>query len=551
MDNKSDSSSQVVREVKGAHDSDDEQLAKLGYKAEFAREFSNLSTISFAFSIMGLCSSITTTFDTPMLYGGGPASVVWCWFIGACFCFTLGTSIAELVSAYPTSGGLYSASAYVVPKRYRASVGWLVGWLNLLGQVAGVASTEFGLSRMIWAAIVIYNDGNYEVTSGKIVGLYVALLVLHGLINSLTTKALAGLTKFFVFINLGTTFAIIIALGASSRVPKHSGEYVFTHTINDSGWSSDGLAFLFGLLSVQWTMTDYDATAHISEEVRRASIAAPVAIFVAVIGTGLFGWIMNIMLVLKSGDIADLPGTAGLSVATILQKNLGKGGALAIWVFLCLTASFVVITAMQANSRSFFAFSRDQGLPDRGLFGKMTSFKIPIWSVWLVVFLCAILGMLEFASTIAVNAVFSLCAIALDTSYIIPIACKMIFLNHPDVNFVPGPFNLGKGLKMYVVNSIAVAWTSFVVIILALPTYIPITAAVFNYAAPILGAVLLVSGLWYVLHAHKFYKGPRNYTANYSEGGGVINEGHDAEVQDDQMDRKDKEDEVKEKEKVV
>jgi hypothetical protein len=34
-------------------------------------------------------------------------------------------------------------------------------------------------------------------------------------------------------------------------------------------------------------MTDYDAAAHISEEVKKAAIAAPVAIFVAVIGTGV------------------------------------------------------------------------------------------------------------------------------------------------------------------------------------------------------------------------------------------------------------------------
>ena len=34
-----------------------------------------------------------------------------------------------------------------------------VGWMNLLGQVAGVASTEFGLSRMIWAAVNVRYDG--------------------------------------------------------------------------------------------------------------------------------------------------------------------------------------------------------------------------------------------------------------------------------------------------------------------------------------------------------------------------------------------------------
>ena len=40
---------------------------------------------------MGLCSSVATTFNTPLLLGG-PSSVTWCWILGACMCFTLGQS---------------------------------------------------------------------------------------------------------------------------------------------------------------------------------------------------------------------------------------------------------------------------------------------------------------------------------------------------------------------------------------------------------------------------------------------------------------------------
>ena len=61
-------------------------------------------------------------------------------------------------------------------------VGWVVGWLNILGQVAGLSSTEFGLSSMIWAAIVVAKDGNYQVTSGKVVGLFAGLLIFHGVL---------------------------------------------------------------------------------------------------------------------------------------------------------------------------------------------------------------------------------------------------------------------------------------------------------------------------------------------------------------------------------
>ena len=102
-------------------DEDDKELRALGYVPSFRREFSNLATISFAFSIMGVCSSVASTFNTPWLLGG-PASVTWCWFLGATNCLALASGISEVVSAYPTCGGLYGASARLCPKKYRARV---------------------------------------------------------------------------------------------------------------------------------------------------------------------------------------------------------------------------------------------------------------------------------------------------------------------------------------------------------------------------------------------------------------------------------------------
>lgn len=101
---------------------------------------------------------------------------------------------------------------------------------------------------------------------------------------------------------------------------------------------SNGYAFLLGLLSVQFTMTDYDATAHISDEIRRASIAAPVAI-IAVIGTGATGFLLNVVLVLCSPDIASLPGATGLSMLEIIFEATGKSGALVLWVLVVSSAA--------------------------------------------------------------------------------------------------------------------------------------------------------------------------------------------------------------------
>lgn len=503
--------------MSGTTDDDDHRLEALGYKPSFRREFSNLATISFAFSIMGLCSSVATTLNTPLLLGG-PASVTWCWLLGSCMCFTLGSSIAEIVSAFPTCGGLYTASAQLCPKSHRAIVGWIVGWLNILGQVAGVSSTEFGLANMIWAAVSI-SSPTFQLTQGKTVGLFASLLIVHGLLNSLATRYLAFATRGFVFVNLGATIVIIIVLLATTpRSEMHSATYVFGSQgiVNQTGGWNNGIAFLLGLLSVQWTMTDYDATAHISEEVRRAAYAAPAAIFIAVIGTGILGWLLNIVLMLCSGPIENLPGISGSAFLQIMVLRMGTPAALFLWSFVCLTAFFVAQTALHACSRTVYAFSRDHGLPDNGYFGHIaSSTRTPLRAIWFTTVLSILPGFLDLASPIAANAIFALTAIALDMSYIIPIFLRRIYANHPDVNFRPGPFYMGPGLLGLAANVTCISWTLFVCVIFSLPTVFPVTQFNMNYASVIAVGVVFLSGVWYVLSAHRHYHGP---TSNLDAG---------------------------------
>ncbi|KAL0952386.1 hypothetical protein HGRIS_006663 [Hohenbuehelia grisea] len=509
--------------IVSTYSDDDRELEAMGYVPSFKREFSNLATISFAFSIMGLCSSIATTFNTPLLLGG-PASVTWCWILGACMCFTLGASIAEIVSAYPTCGGLYTASAQLTPRKHRARVGWLVGWLNILGQIAGISSTEYGLSNMIWAAVVVGKNENYTLTQGKIVGLFAGLLIFHGILNSLATRHLAFLTKGFVFVNLGATFVIIVVLLATTpRSEMHPASYVFGSDgiVNQTGGWNTGIAFLFGLLSVQWTMTDYDATAHISEEVKRAAYAAPSAIFIAVIGTGLIGWLLNIILVLCSGPLENLPGASNSAMLEIMVLRMGKPAALALWFFVCLTAFFVVQTALQAASRTIYAFSRDHGLPDAGYFGQTSRFThTPLRAIWCTTILSIIPGLLALASLIAANAIFSLTAMALDLSYVIPIFLRRVFHSHPEVSFKPGPFYMGDGWLGWSCNVICIAWTVFVCVIFSFPTVLPVTKEDMNYASVITVGVIVLAFAWYALGAHKHYVGPQSNL-------------HKAETQDD------------------
>ncbi|KAG8678067.1 hypothetical protein FRC08_018090 [Ceratobasidium sp. 394] len=275
-------------------------------------------------------------------------------------------------------------------------------------------------------------------------------------------------------------------------------------------------------------MMCFSITPNCREEVQHAAVAAPSAIFVAVIGTGLLGWLLNIVLVLCSGPIENLPGPSGLAFLEILHLRVGRAGALFLWAWVCLTGFFVGQTALQACSRTFYAFSRDHGFPDRGLIGRLTKNHVPLYAVWLVAFLSILAGLLDLASPVAAQAIFALTATTLDISYIVPIFCRRLFRNHPEVHFKPGPFYMGDGALGWTVNSICILWSLFITIILAFPTIRPVTMRNMNYASIITLGVLFGSFVWYFAGARKYYHGPAsNLGPSHANHDDKSNKGHD------------------------
>ena len=191
-------------------------------------------------------------------------------------------SVAELVSAYPTCGGLYYTISRLAPRQWVPSISWVVGWLNVLGQIAGVASSEYGSAQILLAAVSMGSNFQYSPTDGHTVGIMAALTVLCGLVNSLPTHWMEKITKSYVIFHVIVLVSCAIALLVKTE-NKNSASYVFTDVTSESGWLPIGWSFMFGFLSVSWTMvgssypsftdfadsiaqTDYDATAHITEE---------------------------------------------------------------------------------------------------------------------------------------------------------------------------------------------------------------------------------------------------------------------------------------------
>jgi amino acid transporter len=87
--------------------SDDEKhLARLGYSQELSRSWSSFSNFAISFSIISILAGCFTTFGQAW-NNGGPIAISWGWPIISAFILIIGFTLSELVSAYPTSGGIY------------------------------------------------------------------------------------------------------------------------------------------------------------------------------------------------------------------------------------------------------------------------------------------------------------------------------------------------------------------------------------------------------------------------------------------------------------
>eukprot|EP00267_Zea_mays_P035814 XP_008672188.1 uncharacterized protein LOC100193963 isoform X2 [Zea mays] len=127
---------EAIHATGAGDEGDDVKLRLLGYKQQLKRDLSVVANFSVSFSIVSVVTGVTTLFGTGLQFGG-PATMVYGWPIAGAFTAAVGLAMAEICSAYPTSGGLYFWSARLCThRRWGPFAAWLTGWFNVVGQVS-------------------------------------------------------------------------------------------------------------------------------------------------------------------------------------------------------------------------------------------------------------------------------------------------------------------------------------------------------------------------------------------------------------------------------
>lgn len=480
--------------------SDEQRLHELGYAQELRRKMSGFSNFAVSFTIISILSGCLTLFAFGM-DAGGPVTFSIGWPVVGIMVTFVALAMAEVCSSYPTAGGLYYWSAKLAKKNAPAW-SWFTGWFNLLGQVAVTAGIDFGLANFVGAYLNL--AFGMEVTPERIMIIYGIVLLLHGLLNTFGVTLVALLNDISVWWHvIGVTIIVGSLLIFTDDLKSPS--YVFGEFVNGTGWGNSFYVLLLGLLVAQYTLTGYDASAHMTEETRNAAIAGPRGIVNSVVVSVIAGWVLLLGMTFAIGDYAAQRGSeTGVPPAQIFIDSLGRTGGELLLLIVIGAQFFCGMSSVTANSRMIYAFSRDGALPASSFWHRINPrTRTPTNSIWFAAVGAFLLGLPYLWNVTAYFAVTSIAVIGLYIAYVTPVFLRLMAGD----SFEAGPWSLGKWSRP--VGTIAVVWVLFVCVVFMLPQYSPVNRDTFNYAPVAVGVVIAFAGGWWLLSARKWFTGPK------------------------------------------
>ena len=487
-------------EPSATRDSDTSRLHQLGYAQELARHMSGFSNFAVSFTIISILSGCLTLYGFG-LNTGGPAVIVWGWpFVGLMTLF-VGLAMAEVCSSFPTAGGLYYWSAKLA-KKNAAAWSWFTGWFNFLGQVAVTAGIDFGAAFFLNAFLDL--QFGFDARPWHTILLFGLILLLHGALNQFGVRVVARLNDISVWWHV---IGVAVIVGVLAVVPDNhqSASFVFTEFVNNTGWQSSLYVALIGLLLAQYTLTGYDASAHMTEETHDASRSGPRGIVMSIVVSVIAGWILLVGLTFAIQSYDSATGTAtGVPPAQIFIDAVGDTGGKLLLLIAIGAQLFCGMASVTANSRMIFAFSRDGALPASAFWHRINPrTRTPTNAIWLAAGGAFILGLPYLWNVTAYAAVTSIAVIGLYIAYVLP---TFLRLRQGD-SFDRGPWHLGRWSLP--VGVIAVVWVAFITVLFMLPQVSPVTAATFNYTPVAVLVVLGFAWIWWLVSARTWFIGPK------------------------------------------
>ncbi|KAK7737482.1 hypothetical protein SLS53_006555 [Cytospora paraplurivora] len=486
---------------------DREDMFRLGKTQELKRNFRFLTI--FGFSMILMCTwEGYLSMATVGLVNGGTAGTIWMFLICWTGFLLINTSMAEMASMAPTSGGQYHWVSEFAPRRYQKPLSYVMGWLCVLGWQTDAASVAY-LSGTTIQGLIVLNKPDYVFQRWHGTLLTMAVAAFGVAFNTLLARKLPMVEGLVLIVHVFAFFGILVTLWVLS--PTSTPERVFTKFNDGGGWGSLGASTLSGITGGILPLIGADAAVHMSEELRDASRHLPRSMVWTTICNGAMGWIMIITICFCVGDLDKVNSSAtGYAFIQVFYNSTGSvasATAMSVFVIFVLVAAY--LTCIATASRQLFAFARDKGMPFSPWLANVSpKWDLPLNSLVVTFFTTSLLALINIGSPTALNSITSLATNALLSSYITSIGC-LIWRRCKGQPLPPSKFGLGAwSLPM---NIAAEVFLVFAFVVSFFPTTPHPDAASMNWNILIYGVVAIMSVVFYFLRGRHQYDGPVEY----------------------------------------
>jgi len=273
-------------------------------------------------------------------------------------------------------------------------------------------------------------------------------------------------------------------------------------TYNGTG-APAGWNWILSFLFTAGTMTGFDASGHIAEETKNASVVAAKGILSGALATGVLGFATTILFLFCTPDLDTLFALdAPQPFVQIYAMALGKGPSIFMTILAVVGLILNTSIAIVAASRLIFAVARDGVLPLSGWVGKVNTDGQPknavtVMFIFGALLLCTILpSQVAFTSLISAGGVPTIAAYGL---------IALLRLTMTPNDFQSSHFRLGIFAKPFYLA--AVVFNAIVFAVMISPFYFPVDGQTFNFACVIFGAATIFGlASWYFIPEERWLR---------------------------------------------
>ncbi|KAJ3113268.1 hypothetical protein HK100_002046 [Physocladia obscura] len=467
-----------------------------------------------SFGALYCIGGIQGLFSTALVEGG-PLAMWSNWIIACMLTYTIATSLGEICSAYPTAGSMYYwAFRCAGDSKLAPFLSWIVAWLTALAWITSVASDVTGGAQLLMNEPVAFNVTGFDADLADFTacatqfGFSTLILAFATILNLIHQKHFVYV--YYVFAGLMIVSFVMNVVWLPAAVSRSYGfqdsAFVWTATINDVSGVSMGYSWFLSFLFPLSTLVGFDASGHVAEETKNASVEAPHGIVNSMIWSAVICFPVMIVWLYCLPDIDDFVGSSFSSNVQIIymyQQALGNSGQVVIVAISIALWMLNAAITLGAASRLIYAIARDGLLPFRSSLLARNKNNQPYGAVLFTSGFALVLLLTVLPSQYAFASITSTSVISNIAAYAFIIGGRITFTR---TTFVQGPYNLGKW--SIAIGYIAVLFCMLIFVVLCLPTSYPVSATTLNYAPVIFIIWMFVCIVYWIISAHRWYKGP-------------------------------------------